>query len=457
MTNAHCVHNALHISIRRRGTARLYIAKIKAILYECDLALLELETQKKGSEAILNEFWKDLPPLPIGGMPAKLDKVYVYGYPLGGYNVSITKGVVNRVQVITYFNAVQHFAIQIDAPINFGNSGGPVVNAHGEMVGVAFAGEDDSVTQNMGYIIPTTLVRFFVELVKKNTEFNGLCSLGVEVQHLANQNLRDFVKIPHKKTGILVTKVDPLGSANKLLQENDVIMSINGKPIDNDGTMLLKDIILSADRKLAKKHADELSIIQSGEVVAYSSFISLHSPGDIVVLGVLREGKEKEVSVTLKPRNILVPLLEYQLPPTYYVIGGLVFLPLSVSLILEKRDNREYVNHLVNIAENSDAAKPGEQIVVLSEIFTTEMTSDYHSDNSILHSVNGVEILNIYHLREVIEKMKKAEYLVFKFRDTSRTIVLNVKDLQKNNKQILLDNLGHITDFASGLPGISKL
>src|SRR6185437_10799219 len=107
ITNAHCVHNSTYITIRKKGSSTNYKAKIYGIIYECDLAILSIDTvfyqnskQKKDLDKIMNQFWDSLHPLEIGGFPSKLDMVYVYGYPLGGYNISITTGSVNRIQII---------------------------------------------------------------------------------------------------------------------------------------------------------------------------------------------------------------------------------------------------------------------------------------------------------------------------------------------------------------------
>lgn len=72
-------------------------------------------------------------------------------YPVGGECVSITAGVVSRVEMTVYAQAEEELlSIQIDAAINPGNSGGPVVNDDGEVVGVAFQSLGDSDVENIG-------------------------------------------------------------------------------------------------------------------------------------------------------------------------------------------------------------------------------------------------------------------------------------------------------------------
>jgi S1-C subfamily serine protease len=74
-------------------------------------------------------FWEDLYPLAFGELPALLDDVSVVGYPVGGESLSVTAGVVSRIELQEYAQGGETLlAIQIDAAINSGNSGGPVIN-----------------------------------------------------------------------------------------------------------------------------------------------------------------------------------------------------------------------------------------------------------------------------------------------------------------------------------------
>ena len=100
-------------------------------------------------------------PLAFGAMPCLQDEVSVVGYPEGGEGVSITQGVVSRIEIQRYAHSgVSLLAIQIDAAINPGNSGGPAFSAENECVGVAFQSLKDASlgTENIGYIIPLPVV-----------------------------------------------------------------------------------------------------------------------------------------------------------------------------------------------------------------------------------------------------------------------------------------------------------
>lgn len=130
LTNAHCVEHYTQVKVKRRGDDTKYVAKVLARGVDCDIALLSVESE---------EFWKGAEPLQLGSLPHLQEAVTVVGYPLGGDTISVTKGVVSRIEVTSYAHGSSDLlGIQIDAAINPGNSGGPAFNDQGECIGVAF-------------------------------------------------------------------------------------------------------------------------------------------------------------------------------------------------------------------------------------------------------------------------------------------------------------------------------
>ena len=129
LTNAHCVENHVFIEVRRYGHSRRSTAEVEAIGHECDLALLMVPDP---------DFFEGTQPIPIGDLPRLSDQVSVCGYPIGGDRLSITQGIVSRIELIRYAQSQRRLlGVQIDAAINSGNSGGPVIK-DGALVGVAF-------------------------------------------------------------------------------------------------------------------------------------------------------------------------------------------------------------------------------------------------------------------------------------------------------------------------------
>ena len=134
LTNAHVVADATFVTVRRHGSSVKHSARIVAAGHEADLALLEVAD---------GAFWEApggaaAGPLELGDIPELQESVSVCGFPQGGENLSITQGVVSRVELTQYVHGAAHLlAIQLDAAINPGNSGGPAMRA-GRVCGLAF-------------------------------------------------------------------------------------------------------------------------------------------------------------------------------------------------------------------------------------------------------------------------------------------------------------------------------
>ncbi|KAI3926039.1 hypothetical protein MKW98_028175 [Papaver atlanticum] len=93
LTNAHCVKHYTQVKLKKRGSDVKYLAKVLAIGNECDLVMLTVED---------DEFWEGLSPIELGSLPALQDAVSVVGYPVGGDTISVTSGVVSRIEIFPY-------------------------------------------------------------------------------------------------------------------------------------------------------------------------------------------------------------------------------------------------------------------------------------------------------------------------------------------------------------------
>ena len=125
-------------------------------------------------------------------LPQIKDAVLAYGFPTGGTSLSITKGIVSRIEFVSYNFPVSGLRIQVDAAINPGNSGGPAI-AGDKMIGLAFSklGGD---TQNIGYIIPNEEVDLFLKDIAGG-RYHGKPAMYDELQTLENPALRDYPEI----------------------------------------------------------------------------------------------------------------------------------------------------------------------------------------------------------------------------------------------------------------------
>ncbi|CAL9069315.1 unnamed protein product [Musa banksii] len=385
LTNAHCVEHGTQVKVKRRGDDTKFVAKVLARGIECDIALLSVESE---------DFWKGAEPLRFGCLPCLQDSVTVVGYPLGGDTISVTKGVVSRIEVTSYAHGSSDLlGIQIDAAINPGNSGGPAFNDHGECIGVAFQVFRSEEAENIGYVIPTTVVSHFLNDYERFGKYTGFPSLGVLLQKLENPALRACLKVSSNE-GVLVRRVEPTSPASDVLKEGDVIVSFDGVQVGSEGTVPFR----------------------STERIAFRYLISQKFSGDVAELGIIRDGTYMKVRTVLQPRVHLVPYHIEGGQPSYLIIAGLVFTPLSEPLIEEECEDSIGLKLLAK-ARYSLARFKGEEIVILSQVLANEVNIGYEDmGNQQVMKFNGTPIKNIRHLAHLVDTCKD-KYLIFEFED----------------------------------------
>src|SRR5439155_6299702 len=151
LPDARVVRNTRYLTVERDGDPNKYPARVVFVAHDCDLALITVDSP---------EFFKNMLPLGFGGIPELESTVSAYGYPIGGERMSVTTGIVSRIdfQLYTHSSIDSHLAIQISAQINPGNSGGPVMQ-NGKVVGVVFHGYSGDVAQGVAYMIPPSVIR----------------------------------------------------------------------------------------------------------------------------------------------------------------------------------------------------------------------------------------------------------------------------------------------------------
>lgn len=406
LTNAHCVEHHTQVKVKRRGDDTKYVATVLAKGVECDIALLSVESEG---------FWKGTEPLHFGRLPCLQDAVTVVGYPLGGDTISVTKGVVSRIEVTSYAHgAADLLGIQIDAAINPGNSGGPAFNDSGECIGIAFQVYRSADTENIGYVIPTTVVSHFLNDYDRNGKYTGFPCLGVLLQKLENPALRACLNVTVNE-GVLIRAVEPTSLAKEVLKKGDVIVSFDGVPVANEGTVPFR----------------------STERIAFGFLISQKYTGDTAELGIIREGKKMNVVTTLKPRVHLVPYHIEGGQPSYLIVAGLVFTPLSESLIDDECEESMGLK-LMAKARYSLPKFEGEQMVILSQVLASDVNIGYEDmSNQQVLKLNEIKIKNIRHLAHIVDSCND-KYLIFELEDNF-LVVMEQQAASAATPQILKD------------------
>ncbi|CAA7055811.1 unnamed protein product [Microthlaspi erraticum] len=376
ITNAHVVADHSFVLVRKHGSPIKHRAKVQAVGHECDLAILVIESEV---------FWEGMNPLELGDIPLLQGEVSVVGYPQGGDNISVTKGVVSRVELTQYVHgATQLMAIQIDAAINPGNSGGPAIMGN-KVAGVAF--QNLSGAENMGYIIPTPVIKHFITGVEECSKYVGFCSMGVSCQSMENAQIRSIFQMSSEMTGVLISRINPLSDAHRILKKDDVILAFDGVPIANDGTVHFRN----------------------KERITFDHLVSMKKPDETALLKVLREGKEHEFSITLRPLQPLVPVHQFDQLPSYYIFAGFVFIPLTQPYLHEYGEDWYNISprRLCERALRDIPKKAGQELVIVSQVLMDDSNTGYERLAELqVKKVNGVEVDNLRHLCQLIENCK---------------------------------------------------
>lgn len=410
LTNAHVVRDWTTVRVRRHGGSHKYEAKVLCVNNACDLALLSVEDDK---------FWEGMSPLAISEtIPELYENAMVIGYPMGGDNVCVTRGVVSRVTTLPYEDTKfflpnqELIAIQLDAAINSGNSGGPALDENGRIVGVAFSGYAGS-ADNIGYIIPHPVIRNFLRQYEKDPAVSRVCDYGLGYMLCENPSLRKKYKISQKYSGVLVTKASKLGAAARGgVKERDVILSIDGCNIQNDGTIDFRQ-----DERLGFIHKIGSRVI-----------------GESMTLEVLRDGKVIKLNIEGAPSPELVPRHRTAgTKPSYLIVGGIIFTSLTCGLLdvaVEVLSEEAWQRGRAAIKN------AGEQVIVIIAVLGHPVNHGYDIHRlPLLTEFNGEKVLNMQDLFNKVNSVKKG-FLDFQLGD-GKSFILDVDECKKTEDEIL--------------------
>lgn len=260
VTNNHVIDGADEITVKLQDSRELK-GRVIGTDPTTDLALVKIEGD-------------DFPAIPVGNSDAlKVGEwVLAVGNPFN-LGSTVTAGVVSAKARGLGANQVESF-IQTDAAINQGNSGGALVNARGELVGInAMLFSPTGAYSGYGFAIPTSIMtKVVTDLKQYGTVQRAL--LGISPRNVGDENLNypEEIRKEQKELGInegvQVVEVVEGSSADGILEKNDVILKLNGKSVKT--------------------------------IAELQGMLAQYRPGDKVKLTVWRDKKEKEFDITLK-------------------------------------------------------------------------------------------------------------------------------------------------------------
>jgi S1-C subfamily serine protease len=395
LTNAHVVANETFVEVKKYGDTKRYQAEVLEVSHDTDLALLEVKDKN---------FFKGTEPLTFGTLPKMQDKVTVYGYPMGGHTISVSTGIVSRIEHNRYAHSGQRFlSIQIDAAINPGNSGGPTIS-NGKIVGVVMQGI--TMSQNIGYMVPVDIIQHFLKDVSDG-QYDGFPKLGIMTDKIENPTLKEYYHLGEDEGGILVVDIVYNSILKDVLKKEDIITAIDGHKIENDGTVEFRP----------------------KQYTHFKYFIDVHQYGDKVSLDVLRNGKKMTLNVTL-PKSLSdeassYAKLEYDKMPSYFMLGGYVFSPLTQNLL------NASMSPVLSLRYNATKfpKKDRQELVVLLKVLAAEHSrGDYGISLWHIEKVNGKSFKNFKEFHDLVLNSKE-KYVVLEDEDGAKVVINKAKAL----------------------------
>ena len=409
LTNAHVVQYSSRLLVQGYQSTERIPARVVGIAPGMDLALLEIDDES---------FFENRDPLTLAnGIPTLKETVNVYGYPIGGDQLSITEGIISRIEFASYFDLTQGLRIQIDAALNPGNSGGPAL-ANGKIVGLVFSGIPSA--ENIGYLIPAEEIRLFLADLEDGT-YRGKYKMLDEMQTVLNSALRRRLKLPSGTGGVMIH--EPYQDEEDYpLQAWDVVTRIGDVPLDPEGNVQVEDNLRLSFQYLIPRFEKE----------------------GFLPLTILRDGKEMniELPLVIEPDWLVSPLKGTY--PPHFIFGPIVFSSASQDLLRTAGPRGEALlaarrNPLIR--SRYDLADSGrEELVVMgARMFPHPIHEGY--DPQLFAVVDRVDDQHVKSLKHLVELIRgaKGEFITFHLAGQYETLVFPRQEMFDITESILED------------------
>jgi S1-C subfamily serine protease len=407
LTNAHVIAYASQVQVQGNQSGDKIGASVIAMDPGIDLAILKLEDES---------FFEHRPALPRASvLPQIKDPVLAYGFPTGGTTLSITRGIVSRIEFVPYGLSTSGLRIQIDAAINPGNSGGPAISDN-RMIGLAFSHLANS--ENISYIIPNEEIELFLKGIGGG-HYDGKPGMYDDLQTLENPALRGFLKLGPAVRGMVVHRADD-SSPGYPLKQWDVITHIGTEPIDDEGMVAVRNNLR----------------------VGFAYLIQHIARDGTVPLTIVRSGQTQQIKLPVPThRPLLIDALQGQYP-SYFILGPIVFERASIeSLQLIRARQGAIGNPLIARFGDRPDSEREELVIMPSPLFPHALAKGYSDPTGcVLKSVNGTRVRSLAHLVALLRDLKD-EFLTLDFENrASEAMVFPRAELVAATEAILSDN-----------------
>jgi S1-C subfamily serine protease len=380
LVTADLVANQNYVELERAETGEKTAARVQVIDYEANLALLE-PTEKT--------FLDGITPLEITADTVVGDRLAAWQLEPTGALLA-TEGLVTTVQMTQYPIDVGEFlTYRISIPMQYRENSYTVpLVKNNKLAGLLL--RYDSRSQLLDAIPAPIITHFLREADSQN--YRGFPSAGFSFFPTRDPELREFAGEKGKGGGVYVTNVEPKTPAMRAgLQVGDIVTAVADREIDQNGNYL-----------------DPLH----GKI-EFTNLLTAHAySGDVVPFRVERNGKPVQLNVTLEHRDAkdyVSPPYNFDQPPRYYVLGGLIFQELSRQYLKEWGPTweRSAPQRLVYFDRFQSELFPegNRRVVILSQVLPADSTVGY-DDLAYLTvtKVNGKEIKSLDDLAEAVKQ-----------------------------------------------------
>lgn len=435
LTAAHVVADARDIRVQLLAcpgaSPEKFFARVVAVAHDCDLALLEVRDPRCFEGATPMELLKPQEMLEMQS------RVQVMGFPIGGDYLSITEGVLSRIEVVDYSHSRRScLALTVDAAINAGNSGGPVVDPlTGRMTGVAHQKVVARGVENQGHAVPPCLIwRFlYAALHGRPTE---MPALGIYLQTLESRAHREKLQLQEGETGVLV-------------------MSANRGPKDPPSVLQKGDVLL----QVGKYKVDNFGAVQMlGQRVALSAAQDLFYVGDVARLQIRRDGEIHDLEATLRSSTHLIPRRLYHgkvtIEPEYFIFAGLVFTPLTADLLEQAWPMaQDRPAHLMDLYHRGVMNAERSQAIVLLNILADDVNAGHGSGYvgcPVVERIGGKKVSDMKELVECLNnEARDEEFVEMDFRMAVGPYSMVLKSAEVPEADIRIRELYQLPSLAS--------
>jgi S1-C subfamily serine protease len=387
LTCCHVVDNSLKIYI---NIPSLDKEKYEVELISCcpclDIALLKSKIYKSKHFLELDDSDKS----------KATDKIIAIGYPLGLENAKYSAGIISGIE--------EHF-FQIDAPINEGNSGGPLLNSNNKVIGINTS--KITTSEGIGFSTPIIFFKKQKELMLKNKiirKSSLLCEFN-DMDINLWKNLTEN-KIENYTTGYYVKKCykDSNLFTEYGIETGDILLEINNNKVDNYG---------------------EIKVEWSSEKINLDNYFKRFNRDDIIKMKFWSSKQKKIIEIDYKlnynfPINLGLPILE---KIDYIVFGGLVLMNFSLNHIHIFKD--DYLDLFVS---NKIKFKKTPKVIISNILSgSTIKKNEVINEGNILYSINDIRIYTLDDIIKVVKETvnKDSKYIILKNQEND-TICLNI-------------------------------